>query len=638
MLRLMIVVALIVSLPSFALANDFSAQLALAQQQLSQSPSQSRASLLRLAQDDKLSSQPSETLIQYYLLRVQTAQRLKLNDEVTNYSIKGLAIAANHVEHQQVQRQLELILIEQYVGALKFGPAQTLIGQISARLKDGKAFSYRARLQLQQAKLFDKQQREDLGLLAYKKAYDLAKQGDEEQLVQSISLSLASRLLALNDFESAAPLLESSNNYYVKNKLSTENIVVQIKLSELAYSRGEQGKALVILVNARNIAQVIDSGLFRFVLTLRISELQLEAQQIAGVAESLDSLEALQIHARRSDDKERLLLVQARYLVAIDDYVALNQLLINHGEFELTGLSKGDDRVLALLQLKAKGLAATGHYEQAYQMLVKNQQDLVTNNQRRNADNLQRQKLMFDVELLEQKNRDLSSNNNMQQSQIERNDQTLSQMSIAILIIATVAGSAILCACVLYIRRQQFYKLTYKDPLTGLYNRRYLYLIMKKFTRKHLKYHQPLTAIMLDLDHFKRVNDSYGHDAGDQVLVAFAQCCQRILPPESVIIRLGGEEILALLPHWQCLEGTKIAETLRAAIEHTTVTTDDGKRLSVTVSIGVASLGGIVTEQKGLLKLADQRLYIAKSQGRNQVIGAMEPQANVNRASHSEVL
>jgi len=77
---------------------------------------------------------------------------------------------------------------------------------------------------------------------------------------------------------------------------------------------------------------------------------------------------------------------------------------------------------------------------------------------------------------------------------------------------------------------------------------------------------------------------------------------------------------------------------LRAAIEHTTVTTDDGKRLNVTVSIGVASLGGIVTEQKGLLKLADQRLYIAKSQGRNQVIGALEPQVVVTNSTHSDLL
>ncbi len=209
----------------------------------------------------------------------------------------------------------------------------------------------------------------------------------------------------------------------------------------------------------------------------------------------------------------------------------------------------------------------------------------------------------------------------MQQTEIDRHAQALSQLNMKLLFVGCVTGLALVLIIFLYRNRQQFYKLTYQDQLTGLYNRRYLFLVFNKLQRKFFLKKQPLTALMLDLDHFKRVNDEYGHGIGDEVLVNFALCCKRILPDNSVIIRLGGEEVLALLPDKNYVDGFKMAETLRIALEKMVVTTPDDQNVKITVSIGVAGLSDLITDQKQLLQIVDQRLYRAKLQGRNQVIG-----------------
>ncbi len=133
----------------------------------------------------------------------------------------------------------------------------------------------------------------------------------------------------------------------------------------------------------------------------------------------------------------------------------------------------------------------------------------------------------------------------------------------------------------------------------------------------------PLAVAMIDLDHFKNVNDSFGHLAGDRVLRELAQTLQASLREYDIVGRFGGEEFTLLLPHTDPAEAAQIAERIRAQVDQRTTMIDDGSRegfrLRVTVSIGVATLNGSHRDLDDLIAAADSALYRAKNSGRNTV-------------------
>lgn len=157
------------------------------------------------------------------------------------------------------------------------------------------------------------------------------------------------------------------------------------------------------------------------------------------------------------------------------------------------------------------------------------------------------------------------------------------------------------------------------DHLSGLANRR---SFLEKATAEYLRsrrYDHPLSMVMLDLDHFKQVNDTYGHAAGDTVIVAVSQLCQS-LSREGVdcVGRLGGEEFAILLPETDLQGAKNFAERLRLMIESTPIYCDT-KKLKITASLGIATLLEQDRDFATLLNRADAALYVAKEAGRNMV-------------------
>ena len=158
------------------------------------------------------------------------------------------------------------------------------------------------------------------------------------------------------------------------------------------------------------------------------------------------------------------------------------------------------------------------------------------------------------------------------------------------------------------------------DFLTGLHNRRYFMEKANQELGRCMRYQKPLALMMLDIDHFKRINDGYGHQAGDQVLVSLAQVCKTVLREVDEVGRIGGEEFAILLPESDAQSGMAAAERLRKALADTTVPVDpSGVELHFTVSIGVSTLPPGSTLDN-LLRSADAALYQAKDSGRNQVV------------------
>lgn len=162
-------------------------------------------------------------------------------------------------------------------------------------------------------------------------------------------------------------------------------------------------------------------------------------------------------------------------------------------------------------------------------------------------------------------------------------------------------------------------RLLITDQLTGVSNRaRFFELAEAEFARWK-RFRQPLSALMVDIDHFKRVNDTYGHAAGDEVLKQVAISLQTGLRSIDVIGRLGGEEFAILLPSIDLQGAEMVADRLRRAVAGLSPVAD-GTAIPVTVSLGVAEIAGDAREFDSLLKAADAALYGAKQGGRNKVV------------------
>lgn len=166
--------------------------------------------------------------------------------------------------------------------------------------------------------------------------------------------------------------------------------------------------------------------------------------------------------------------------------------------------------------------------------------------------------------------------------------------------------------------------LAHFDPLTGVTNRRHFVEIVEAEIARSTRYGNPPSILMLDIDHFKEVNDVYGHQAGDIVLQALCEICKSILRAADIVGRWGGEEFAILLPETPPAMAHQVAERLRTAIEHTGVALAHNSKLYFSVSIGCASFNATDDHLGTLLNLADQALYDAKRTGRNRVCVATQ--------------
>lgn len=165
--------------------------------------------------------------------------------------------------------------------------------------------------------------------------------------------------------------------------------------------------------------------------------------------------------------------------------------------------------------------------------------------------------------------------------------------------------------------RNSLRKAAFRDPLTGLYNRRYIFDIFRNELNRHQRYGIPFSLILIDADHFKRINDQYGHNAGDAALKAIANVCTASVRDIDVVGRFGGEEFIILLPSTHAAEAAVVAERIRRTMRREGIEFQ-GKQIDVTLSLGVAEVGPNADTFDDLLKAADEALYSAKRGGRDQ--------------------
>lgn len=173
---------------------------------------------------------------------------------------------------------------------------------------------------------------------------------------------------------------------------------------------------------------------------------------------------------------------------------------------------------------------------------------------------------------------------------------------------------------------QMLHDLATRDGLTRLYNHRMFYTMLEDEITRSQRYRRLVAMLLIDIDHFKRVNDTYGHVAGDRILEGVARVLESAARREDKVCRYGGEEIAVILPETDIEAATRLAERLRAAIEETTFHDDAGKDIRITVSIGVAELPSSADSLQELVSAADTALYAAKQGGRNRVCHSEKPE------------
>jgi len=161
-----------------------------------------------------------------------------------------------------------------------------------------------------------------------------------------------------------------------------------------------------------------------------------------------------------------------------------------------------------------------------------------------------------------------------------------------------------------------------RDPLTGLYNRRYMQEFLERELHSARRKHRPLAAMMLDLDHFKRYNDNFGHSAGDQALAVVGETLLRCVRAEDIACRYGGEEFILILPECSLRQATVRAEEVRKRLKECRAARDNQPADALTVSIGVAAFDETTDRVDLLIKFADDALYEAKRAGRDRVVAA----------------
>ena len=168
-------------------------------------------------------------------------------------------------------------------------------------------------------------------------------------------------------------------------------------------------------------------------------------------------------------------------------------------------------------------------------------------------------------------------------------------------------------------REAALYESATRDALTGIFNRgHFTEMATQEIARARL-FAEPLSIALLDLDHFKQVNDHYGHEGGDTALVQFARLCEQNIRKMDFIGRIGGEEFALLLPRANKEPAFEMLQKLRLRLMEARITTAAGHSFGLTVSVGVASLRPNTRDLRELLRNADAALYKAKREGRNRV-------------------
>lgn len=452
------------------------------------------------------------------------------------------------------------------------------------------------------------------------KAYELYQQlGNRHHLGLTIE-NIATAFRRMGEYDKAIEYLETSEREFVA---ANDSYRLAFVLQQKAFVFGEMGKTLQarqLMSQVRQIYQQVQNRPYALAALIDLLWITNLEQKYAVSMEMIGEIEREIASLRQQDPQFRPFndtLYQLYQAEALAEYGELSRGLQQFAVAEQAMQADQNPRYLLMLkQAWSRAEARAGHYEKAYQLL----QEANALREQQNAQaKLQREALLryqFDTDLQTQKNSQLQAENKLTGQQLAVLEAAQRWQYIAIVLFVLLALSALLYAVSQIRRNKRLQKLALTDELTQVGNRRAILAYCEKVRQQALN--QPLQwcLLIVDIDYFKQCNDSYGHEAGDQVLCEVAALMQSLLRSQDRIGRSGGEEFLLVLPDTAEPQALEIAERLRAGVAALQFPRYTG--LKVQISIGLTQAGRR-EELREIIARADQALYRAKANGRNQV-------------------
>ncbi len=370
------------------------------------------------------------------------------------------------------------------------------------------------------------------------------------------------------------------------------------------------------------------------------------ADDVQGVAYAEFGLAQVALELRDLDRSERMYRQSLPVFEAAGDllpqanvYHGLARIAFERGAFRDAVVHSGEALRLMeqvvdldfnhkLLALRADAQFALGDYRAAFDSLRRSAEIKQAWLEARNNESLSEMRVRFDTERQRQQNILLLKENQLNAAKLAEQTQTTRLYIVSMVALSLLLGFLVLLAVRSKQVRRRLAVQALTDELTGVANRRKVMATLAAEFERARRYRTTLSIAMLDLDHFKQVNDRFGHAAGDQVLRAFASMAAGSLRKTDCFGRIGGEEFLAILPHTDGSVAVQVMERMRRATGALVCPRLEGS-FQPSVSIGVAVLDDLDSDIDVLLKRADDAVYRAKQGGRNRVVAAEEAGSTV---------
>lgn len=540
------------------------------------------------------------------------------------------SLALNHTEQAikipniSPELQTEIMLLHAYLKDLS-GDSNAALDIALAQLSKAKQIESAelitsAHIVLANLYLFNSM--ESLALVQLEAAFQTLKVNHTAELSAYWEFSMARNNAYFGEQQQALAGYNKALSLYQAQNDKVQELLVEYELAEMYFSFGDDVQALNMFTKVHLLAKQLQLDSYQFLALAGLAKTYLFKEQ-------LDKSSALFIEA------EALLVQLTDKYAAAQFYMYWLQLTHSQGDIESTeallikvsqlldGLlpSMNPQLFLAYYDNLAKHLIAKNDFENAYFALDDYRKIMLEQGQRDSLQAIAKYKSAFEVEREFHKNELLQ-----QQALLDKQALVKAKLeSERIYLLLTLACLAAICIFIFWYRQmrysQQLSILANTDPLTQLANRRFAIARSELFFNAAKKQGETLSLVIFDLDHFKQINDKFGHLVGDKVLIEVGVLLKDLVRNDDVVARIGGEEFLICWHKQNLLVARERCEQLRQAIESIEIV-ENGLRVPVSASFGVAELTQADATLDSLISRADHALYNAKESGRNRVCHA----------------
>lgn len=454
-------------------------------------------------------------------------------------------------------------------------------------------------------------------ILSYKAAYDcyLNAQDIAGQAKSLIGLGneysvIGDNNLALSYYEKALNIAQAAGNKFGES-------IILLNVADIYLMMNNEEKARETYLNAMQASE-----LAHFDIGVSMGRMGLAKVYIS----QKDWLNALELTQQLESENKAVGDLQTLFVVHL--FQAKSHLGLHNVNAALIAVEKakmlqgGSENTQPTMDLQAviEEIAVyEKDFEVAYYNLKTRFEWFKENVSEENVKQLQRLKIEFDTQLKEKLNESLQQDNELKQLKI---DQQRNELKIWVLILALCLAVILIIGIVLIFQtknRNRFKNMAMNDFLTSSPNRRAILQFAKEQFNRSRRYKVPLTVALIDLDYFKQLNDQYGHDVGDKVLIEFAKVCVKTLREQDKFGRYGGEEWLLVMPDTELAHSFQVFERLRKEMESVCIG-ECKADTKVRFSMGAAKRSDKDVSIEALIKRADENLYLAKEQGRDKVV------------------